>query len=101
MRCPEGEVPDPRQCKVDFAVLRRATGQSGNACLTDPQLKTVASFYEGVKDSGELVFSGSPLSRHICASSTSPDGANGLFDLVRIARNDAASRRPNEQARGV
>ena len=87
----EGFLNDPRQCKVDFAVLRCAVGQSGNTCLTDPQLKTVATFYEGVRNlKGELIFSGAPLSRPISASSTRPDGANGLFDLVRIARNDAS-----------
>ena len=87
----EGFLNDPRQCKVDFAVLRCAAKQSGSACLTDAQLKTVATFYDGVKTAnGELVFSGAPLSRPIAAASTNPDGANGLFDLVRIARNDAS-----------
>jgi feruloyl esterase len=87
----EGFLNDPRQCKVDFASLLCAAGQSGNACLTKPQLKTVATFYAGVKNSkGELIFSGAPLSRPIAPSSTNPDGPNGLFDLVRIARNDAA-----------
>ena len=87
----EGFLNDPRQCKVDFAALRCAAGQSGDACLTEPQLKTVARNYEGVKNSkGELIFSGAPLSRPIGASSVNPDGPNGLFDLVRIARNDAA-----------
>ncbi len=87
----EGFLNDPRQCKVDFASLRCPAGQSGDACLTEPQLKTVATFYAGVKNSkGELIFSGAPLSRPITASSTNPDGPNGLFDLVRIAGNDAA-----------
>ncbi len=86
----EGFLNDPRQCAVDFTALRCAAGQSGSACLTEPQLKTVATFYAGMKNSkGELVFSGAPLSRSINASSTNTDGPNGLFDLVRIARNDA------------
>ena len=87
----EGFLNDPRHCTVDFKALRCAAGQSGNACLSEPQLKTVATFYEGVKNSkGELIFSGAPLSRPVTASSPNPDGPNGLFDLVRIARNDAS-----------
>src|SRR5262249_17409767 len=71
----EGFLNDRRECKVDFASLRCAAGQSGNACLTEPQLKTVARVYAGVKNSkGELIFSGAPLSRPIAASSTNPDG---------------------------
>jgi feruloyl esterase len=87
----EGFLNDPRQCSVDFTALRCAAGQSGNACLTEAQLATVRTFYEGVKDSkGEPIFAGAPLSRPITATSTSPEGPNGLFDLVRIARNDAS-----------
>jgi feruloyl esterase len=87
----EGFLNDPRQCKVDFTALRCAAGQSGNACLTEPQLRTVSTFYSGVKNSkGELIFSGAPLSRPITASSTNPNGPDGLFDLVRIAHNDAS-----------
>jgi feruloyl esterase len=85
----EGFLNDPRQCKVDLASLRCSAGKS-EACLTEPELKTVSTFYGGVKNSkGELIFSGAPLSRPITASSTNPNGPDGLFDLVRIAREDA------------
>jgi feruloyl esterase len=85
----EGFLNDPRQCTVNFAALRCTAGQSGSACLTEPQLKTVATFYTGVKNSkGELIFSGAPLSRPMVSSSTNPNGPDGLFDLVRIARDD-------------
>jgi feruloyl esterase len=87
----EGFLNDPRQCTVDFSALRCKAGQSVDACLTDAQLKTVARNYEGVRTSkGERIFAGAPLSRPMVASSTNPDGPNGLFDLVRIARNDAS-----------
>jgi feruloyl esterase len=85
----EGFLNDPRQCKVNFAALRCTAGQAGSACLTEPQLKTVATFYTGVKNSkGELIFSGAPLSRPMVASSTNPNGPDSSFDLVRIARDD-------------
>ena len=85
----EGFLNDPRECKVNFAALRCTAGQSGGVCLTEPELKTVTTFYTGVKNSkGELIFSGAPLSRPMVPSSTNPNGPDGLFDLVRIARDD-------------
>src|SRR5688572_26037529 len=58
----EGFLNNPRSCKVDFSVLRCQAGASGNACLTDAQMKTVETFYGGVKNSkGELIFSGQAL----------------------------------------
>ncbi len=58
----EGFLNNPRQCKVDFSKLLCAAGKDDNTCLTAPQLKTVETFYGGVKNSkGELIFSGQAL----------------------------------------
>jgi feruloyl esterase len=64
-------------------------GQTPNSCLTDAQLKTVETFYGGLKNSrGELIFSGQALGNPIGAQRGNPPGAGGTFDLVRIAYND-------------
>jgi feruloyl esterase len=86
----EGFLNNPRQCKVDFASLKCKSGATpDNSCLTDPQLKTVETFYGGVKNSkGELIFSGQALGNPIRAQQGAPPGAGGTFDLVRIAYND-------------
>jgi feruloyl esterase len=88
----EGFLNNPRACTVDFAALKCQAGQAGNACLTDPQLKTVETYYGGVKNSkGELIFSGQALGNPIRAqrADTSEAGfPGGTFDLVRIAYND-------------
>ncbi len=85
----EGFLNNPRQCKVDFSTLRCEAGKADNSCLTEPQLKTVETFYGGVKNSkGELVFSGQALGNPIGAQRGNPPGAGGTFDLVRIAYND-------------
>jgi feruloyl esterase len=47
----EGFLNNPRQCKVDFSKLLCAAGKDDNTCLTAPQLKTVETFYGGVKNS--------------------------------------------------
>jgi feruloyl esterase len=88
----EGFLNNPRACKVDFAALKCQAGQSGNACLTDPQLQTVETYYGGVKNSkGELIFSGQALGNPIGAqraNTSQPGFPGGTFDLVRIAYND-------------
>jgi feruloyl esterase len=93
----EGFLNNPKACKVDLSQLRCKAGQSGNACLTDAQYKTVETFYGGVKNSkGELIFSGQALGNPIGAqrpvTQTLAPGqqpfAGGTFDLVRIAYND-------------
>ena len=64
----EGFLNNPRACKVDFSVLKCQAGASGNSCLTDAQMKTVETFYGGVKNSkGELIFSGQALGNPINA----------------------------------
>jgi len=85
----EGFLNNPRQCKVDFSKLLCPAGKDDNSCLTAPQLKTVETFYGGVKNSkGELIFSGQALGNPIGAQRGNPDGPGGTFDLVRIAYND-------------
>jgi len=88
----EGFLNNPRSCKVDFSSLKCQAGSQGgsaeSSCLTDAQLKTVETFYGGVKNSkGELIFSGQALGNPISAQRP-PTQAPGTFDLVRIAYND-------------
>src|SRR5438093_8565644 len=85
----EGFLNNPRQCKVDFAKLLCAAGKDDNTCLTAPQLKTVGTYYGGVKNSkGELIFSGQALSNPIGALRGTNQSPGGTFDIVRIAFND-------------
>lgn len=85
----EGFLNNPRQCTVDFSALQCQPGSSGDACLTEPQLKTVETYYGGVRNSaGELIFSGQALGNPIGAQRVS-DQAPGTFDIVRIAYDDA------------
>jgi feruloyl esterase len=86
----EGFLNNPRQCNVDFSKLLCPAGKDDNTCLTAPQLKTVETYYGGVKNSkGELIFSGQALGNPIGALRGNPNGPGGTFDLVRIAYNDA------------
>jgi len=84
----EGFLNNPKQCKVDFKKLLCAAGKDDNTCLTATQLKTVDTFYGGVKNSkGELIFSGQALGNPIAATRV-PTQAAGTFDIVKIAFND-------------
>jgi feruloyl esterase len=75
---------------VDFSSLKCQAGKTAdNSCLTEPQLKTVETYYGGLKNSkGELIYSGQALGNPIGALRGNPPGAGGTFDLVRIAYND-------------
>jgi len=86
----EGFLNNPRACKVDFSTLKcKAGAPADNSCLTDPQLKTVDTYYGGVKNSkGELIFSGQALGNPITAQRPTNQAPGGVFDLVRIAYND-------------
>ena len=86
----EGFLNNPRACKVDFSSLKcQPSNGSTSACLTDAQMKTVDTFYGGVKNSkGELIFSGQALGNPISAQQPSNQSPGGTFDLVRIAYND-------------
>jgi feruloyl esterase len=86
----EGFLNNPRQCKVDFSKLLCTAGKDEAICLTAPELKTVETFYGGVKNSkGELIFSGQALGNPISAQRVSTQGPTGTFDIVKIAFNDA------------
>jgi feruloyl esterase len=86
----EGFLNNPRACKVDFSAVKcKAGAGEESACLTDAQLKTVETFYGGVKNSkGELIFSGQALGNPIAAQRPTNQAPGGVFDLVRIAYND-------------
>jgi feruloyl esterase len=86
----EGFLNNPRQCKVDFSKLLCAAGKDDDTCLTAPQLKTVNTYYGGVKNSkGELIFSGQALGNAIGPQRGTNQSPGGVFDIVRIAYNDA------------
>src|SRR2546427_6770554 len=89
----EGFLNNPRQCKVDFSKLLCDPGKDGKddpTCLTAPQLKTVDTFYGGVRNSkGELIFSGQALGNPIGALHGTNQSPGGGFDVVRIAYSDA------------
>ena len=85
----EGFLNNPRQCKVDFSKLLCTAGKDDATCLTAAQLKTVDTFYGGVKNSkGELIFSGQALGNPIGALRGTNQSPGGTFDIVRIAFND-------------
>lgn len=86
----EGFLNNPNQCKVDFEKLMCPAGKDDNTCLTEPQLKTVETYYGGVKNSkGELIFSGQALGNPIGAQRSTGQAPGGTFDIVRIALDDA------------
>ena len=86
----EGFLNNPNQCKVDFKKLMCSAGKDDNSCLTAPQLKTVETYYGGVKNSkGELIFSGQALGNAIGAQRSTGQAPGGTFDIVKIAFNDA------------
>ena len=85
----EGFLNNPRQCKVDFSMLLCPAGKDDSTCLTSAQLKTVNTFYGGVKNSkGELIFSGQALGNPIGALRGTNQSPGGTFDIVRIAFNE-------------
>ena len=86
----EGFLNNPRQCKVDFSKLVCPAGKDDSSCLTPAQLKTVETYYGGLKNSkGELIFSGQALGNPIGALRGNEQGpGGGTFDLMRIAYND-------------
>jgi len=85
----EGFLNNPRACTVNFSSLKCQASASGDSCLTDAQMKTVETFYGGVKNSkGELIFSGQALGNPIGAQRPTNQAPGGVYDLVRIAYND-------------
>jgi feruloyl esterase len=80
----EGFVNNPRACSFDFSKLA-CSGEDTENCLTTAQLKTVETFYGGVKTSkGELIFSGQALSNPLPALAPPADVPGGGYDTVRI-----------------
>jgi feruloyl esterase len=85
----EGFLNNPKACSVNFSALKCGGGSADASCLSEAQVKTVETFYSGVKNSkGELIFSGQALGNPISAQQPSNQSPGGLFDLVRIAYND-------------
>ena len=85
----EGFLNDPRQCNVDFSTLLCPAGKDDATCLTSAQMKTVDTFYGGVKNArGALIFSGQALGNPIGAVRGTNQAPGGVFDIVRIAFND-------------
>jgi Tannase and feruloyl esterase len=85
----EGFLNNPQQCKVDFSRLLCAAGKDDDTCLTAAQLRTVNTFYGGVKNSkGDLIFSGQALGNPIPPLRGTNQAPGGVFDIVRIAFND-------------
>jgi feruloyl esterase len=82
----EGFLNNPRQCSFDFATLACRTGDSGDTCLTPGELKSVETFYGGLRNSqGELIFSGQALGNPVPAMQPSAEGpSTGAFDTIRI-----------------
>ena len=75
---------NPRACSFDFKKLACA-GEDTESCLTAAQLKTVETFYGGVKNTkGELIFSGQALSNPLPPLSPPKDVPSGGYDTVRI-----------------
>jgi feruloyl esterase len=85
----EGFLNNPRQCTVNFSKLLCAAATDDDACLTAAQLRTVNTFYGGVKNAkGELIFSGQALGNPIPPLRGTNQAPGGVFDIVRIAFND-------------
>jgi feruloyl esterase len=83
----EGFVNNPRACSFDLSKLAcsNASGADTSSCLTPPQMKTVETFYNGVKNSkGELIFSGQNITNPIPALGPPTGNPGGGYDTVRI-----------------
>jgi feruloyl esterase len=81
----EGFLTNPRACTFDFKTLACTPGAQSESCLTAPQLKTVETFYGGLKNSkGELIFSGQALGNPLPALRGATDQPGGGYDTVRI-----------------
>ena len=80
----EGFLNNPRECKVDLSKLA-CSGADSPSCLTAAQMKTVETFYGGLKNSkGELIFSGQAVGNPIPALRGATGTPGGGYDTVRI-----------------
>jgi len=81
----EGFLNNPRQCSFDFATLACGAGAATDRCLTPGELRSVQSFYGGLKNSkGELIFSGQALGNPLPALAASAEPNAFAWDSVRI-----------------
>ncbi len=80
----DGFLNDPRLCSFDFSSLQ-CHGADAEGCLTAPELRSVETFYGGVRNSrGELIFSGQVLGNPMPELKPADPAKNGAFDTVRI-----------------
>ena len=81
----EGFLNNPHACSFDFKQLA-CKAADADSCLTAPQLKTVETFYGGLKNSkGELIFSGQALGNPLPALRGAAEGsAPNVSDTVKI-----------------
>jgi len=81
----EGFLNNPRQCTFEFSSLA-CGGSNTGLCLTEPELRTVETFYDGLRNSdGELIFSGQAMGNPIPPQQPSEGMPNPFaFDTVRI-----------------
>jgi feruloyl esterase len=82
----EGFLNNPRQCSFDFKTLACGAGQADDSCLTTGELRTVDTFYNGLRTSdGELVFSGQAMGNPLPALASRPEGPGAnLTDSIKI-----------------
>ncbi len=82
----EGFLNDPRQCGFEPATLACKPAADTNACLTPGELRTVETFYNGVKTSaGETIFAGAAVSVPMSPRASRTEAPSPfVFDTVRI-----------------
>jgi feruloyl esterase len=81
----EGFLNNPRECLFDFSSLQCDASGSDAACLTDGELRTVETFYGGVKTAdGTLVFSGQALGNPLPELKSVTPRSEDISDTVRI-----------------
>lgn len=82
----EGFLSNPRECSFDFASLACPAGGATEACLTPGELRTVQTFYGGLRNAkGDLVFSGQAYGVPMPALASSEEGPSPFaFDSIRI-----------------
>jgi feruloyl esterase len=81
----EGFLNNPHQCTFDFSSLA-CDGSNAGLCLTEPELRTVETFYGGLHNSaGELIFSGQAMGNPIPPMQPNEGVPNPFaFDSIRI-----------------
>jgi len=82
----EGFLNNPKQCSFDFNTLACGAGRAGDSCLTPGELRTVDTFYNGLRTSdGELVFSGQAMGNPLPTLASRPEGpGDNLTDSIKI-----------------